>query len=987
MKSFISNIALVGAGIFVFAVAGAQDQASTGTNTGVRSGEQIEEVVVTVSGSRIIRNGNNAPTPVMVITPDQLLATKPTTLYENLVDMPQFAGSRGAANGPPQGGSDGQTGLSLLNLRHLGADRNLVLLDGHRLPPVTADGLVDVGAIPEMLIQRVDVVTGGASAVYGSDAITGVTNFVVNRNFNGVKIDGQAGVSDKNDASATDFALAAGTELFNGRGHIEFSWQSQYDAGLKSDQRDWAQKRWTVQGNGGSVPYEIVAYAANATASYGGTIACSSSSRGTLNPSRCPGDPLVGMSFNDPGVLTPYDYGTPTSRSAVQIGGDGVFFRNVSIRSEQQRDQGFFRFDYDLKDDLHFSLTGSGTKRFTRGSRGTQRTFPPGWTMGACNAFLPSQYQDALGCTPANAGTVDEPTFQFEKAFDPPDHFGMGQNSELTAKYRYFLASLEGAFGDGWRWDVNYTHSTSAMDVYNLNQTRDHIAAGLDAVVNPANGEIVCAVDLNYPGMYPGCVPINMFGPLSTTKEMMDYIMTWVHNQTDTTLNGLSFSISAEPWQGWAGPIGVAFSGEYRKLEMSLDSTARADDYLTCVGLRFGQPCRPGVTIPNGGALIPIKGVTQEVSEAAVEVNVPLLENLSFNGAARYTKYKNDPNDSDVVSRTFNVDTWKMGIVWHINDELRLRVSQSQDIRAPDLLSLYEPSSVGNPGFVYDYLLIGEPLLAVPPVGGGNPYLDPEKGTTNAVGVVWVPSPSFSLAADFYSIKLEDALFSLNGSNESVQRACYASGGSSPLCQLQDRPNGFQDTSASNAMTAYYTRNINIASQKTSGIDLEANFSTDLFDRPFTLRAVINHVTENKITRPFDATYEVAGVAYPGIGGLPTPDWAASIYASYQVNDQLMLRVGERWRNSMAISERKDAEVIGDVASVAYTNLTLSYDVPLASTGTRLNVFLNVQNLFDTDPPKAGEINENFPGSFPGVYAHGDDVLGRYFVFGVKVQL
>lgn len=982
MKSFILRAVLYAAGACAFVAIPAQAQTD-----GDQSDERMEEVVVTVSGSRIITNGNNAPTPVMVLTPDQLLAAKPTTLYENLVDMPQFSGSRGAANGPPEGGSDGQTGLSMLNLRHLGAGRNLVLLDGRRLPPVTADGLVDVGQIPEMLIQRVDIVTGGASAVYGSDAITGVTNFIVDRNFNGLKINAQAGTSDKNDADATDIAVAFGSELFGGRGHIELSFQHQYDAGLTSTQRDWAQPRWTVQGNGNSVPYEIVAWGANATASYGGTIACSSSARGTLNPASCPGDPLVGMSFNDPGVLTPYDYGTPTSRSAVQIGGDGVFFRNVSIRSEQDRDQGFLRFDYDLKDDLHFSLTGSSTERFTRGSRGTQRTFPPGWTMGACNAFLPSQYQDALGCTDANRGTVDEPTFQFEKAFDPPDHFGVGQNSELTAKYRYLIASLEGAFGNDWRWDVNLTHSKSEMDVFNLNQTRDHIAAGLDAVVDPGTGEIVCNVDLTNPGLYPGCVPINMFGPLSTDKEMMYYIMTWIHNQTDTTLDGLSASLTGEPWQGWAGPIGVAFSAEFRELEMSLDSTARADDYLTCVGLRFGQPCRAGVTIPNGGALIPISGVTQSVAEAALEVNVPLLDNLTFNGAARYTKYDNDPNDPTRESRTFNAETWKLGLVWHVTDTLRLRISQSQDIRAPDLLSLYEPNAVGNPGFVYDYLLAGEPLLAVPPVGGGNPFLEAETGTTSAVGVVWVPTPTFSLAADFYSIELEDALFSLNGSNETVQRACYASGGSSPLCQLHDRPNGFSDTSAANAMTAYYTRYINIASQKTSGVDIEANFTTDLLDRPFSLRAVVNHVAENKITRPFDATYETAGVAYPGIGGLPTPDLSASIFASYQLSDRLMLNVGERWRNSLEISERKDAEVIGKVSSVAYTNLTVSYDLPLSTSDTRVNLFLNIQNLFDTDPPKAGQINENFPGSFPGVYAHGDDVLGRYFMLGAKIQL
>jgi iron complex outermembrane receptor protein len=992
MRITLSMAALAAAGLSAVTSMAARAQTAA-------ADESLQEVVVT--GSRIITNGNDAPTPVTVITPQDVLTTKPTTLYENLTELPAFSGSRGAANSPPQGGSQGQTAISALNLRNMGAQRNLVLLDGHRVPPVTADALVDVGSLPQLLIQRVDVVTGGASAVYGSDAITGVTNFVTDRNFNGVKGNIQRGISAQNDAASYDVGIAAGTAVFDGRGHIEGSYQRRNDNGLLSDQRDWYAPRWTVQGDGITIPWHLQGYVTNATASYGGAIACPN---GTLASSGCllngKARPLVGLTFNQNGFLSPFNFGTGTGSasgstngltlSSIQGGGDGVYFTHVSLRSAQHSDQGFLRFDYDLTDNLHAYFVGSLTANTAAGSRGTQRSFPPGWKLGACNAFLGSQYQTALGCTAANSGTANEPTFTFEKAFNPADNFGVGQSTVLGTHYHYFLGGLEGKFGDGYHWDFTLTDSQSRMDANNQTANSNNIYAALDAVVDPSSGQVVCRVTLTNASQYPGCVPVNLFGPTSVTQANINYMFPNVETLTTTKLKGAAASVTGSPVNDWAGPIGVALSGELRRLTMDLWSSNRPDSFLTCAGLRFGN-CVPGVTV-NSGGLIPISGVSQTVGEGALEFNVPLIRDLSlvksltFNGAARYTKYKNDPNDPTIVSRNFIADTWKAGLVWNVTDSLTLRWSRSRDIRAPNLLDLYNPVSTATPQFAFDYLLPGAPQISANPKSGGNPYLVPEVAHTTTLGLVWRPNSQFSLALDGYDITLTNALYSLSGANQPIQLACYASGGSSPLCQLQERPFGCcSNTTTANQMTAYYTRNVNIAEQRTAGIDLESSFNTRLFDRAASLRALVTYQPHILQYIPFSTRQDVAGVAYPQIGGLPAPVWKATLFARYKVSSQWEIDVSERWRSHLKWTSDPTQSEVGGVPSVAYTDLTVSYDIPTSLKET--SVFLNVQNLFDKDPPPAGTLDATFPGSYPGVLAFGDDVLGRYFVFGVRARL
>ncbi len=628
-----------------------------------------------------------------------------------------------------------------------------------------------------------------------------------------------------------------------------------------------------------------------------------------------------------------------------------------------------------------------------------QRIFPPGYNLGACNAFLPTQYQTTLGCTAGNSGTATEPTFVFNKAYDPVLNYGFGQNNLLYTHNYFVIGNLVGKIGEGYHWDATYTHSQSVVNVRALNQNLNNIYASIDAVINPANGQPVCRVTLTNSALYPGCVPVNLFGPTSMSRDALGYMFRTIENTTTNKLDGLAGSLTGAPLHSWAGPIDMALSGEFRKQTLDLTTNSLSTDLLDCVGLRFNN-CNPvatptrAQTVRQVNSWLPVGGVNQQIAEGAYEFNMPLVKDRSifkdvnFNGAARYTRYSNDPNNAAIVSRSFNATTWKAGIVWDLPGRLSLRWARSRDIRAPSLYDLYQPYTIGSPTFTQDYIAGGNGRqVSAVPISGGNPELEPEVAHTTTVGVVYRPTPQFSVSLDAYRITLINALYSLGGNSQPIQQACYNSGGTSPLCQLQERPNGCcADTSIANSMTRFYTRNLNIAQQRTAGIDLEVNYSTRLAERALALRTLLTYQPHVTYVIPFAAVlYDSAGVAYPSVGsGQPAPVWKGALFARYKVSERWAVDVSERYRSRLHWTADPSQSQSGGVGSMLYTNLSVSYDVPTRA--QQFNAFVNVQNLFDKLPPPAGQAGNAFPGSFPNGFVVGDDVVGRYFVAGVRVR-
>src|SRR5882724_401914 len=334
---------------------------------------QLTEVVVT--GSRVITNGNASPTPVTVMSVDELVGLRPGPVAEVLSSLPVFSGSRVADGNPGNGATN--AGANVLNLRNLGFYRTLVLFDGHRVPPSTYDQLVDVDMIPQLLLQRVDVVTGGASAVYGSDAISGVVNFVTDTKFNGLKVNVQGGIANQGDDATADVGVAFGHPFLDGRGHFEASYEFHNDPGiLRRSERPWGREVWTVQGGGTAAnPYHLVDNTRISNTSFGGLVGGKASST----------NPLGGQDFATDGVASPFVNGAATGTNGFQSGGEGAYY-DGSIKNLLDSHQVFGRGDYDFTDAVKGYAEASVTIKHSLNYSQYNQIFND--TLSGQNAFL-----------------------------------------------------------------------------------------------------------------------------------------------------------------------------------------------------------------------------------------------------------------------------------------------------------------------------------------------------------------------------------------------------------------------------------------------------------------------------------------------------------------------------------------------------------------------------------------------------------------------
>jgi outer membrane receptor protein involved in Fe transport len=908
----------------------------------------VNEVVVT--GSRV-SPGSQSPTPLTAVNVDELLTSKPGSISDAINELPIFAGSRGQ-NGNPGNGTTNNSG-NLQNLRGLGYPRTLILWDGHRLPATTQDQLIDTDMIPQMLLKRVDVVTGGASAVYGSDAVAGVINFVTDTRFTGVKTQVQGGVSTYGDGKTKDVGIAGGTDLFDGRGHVIASYQYRDDPGvLYRTDRPWGTHQWTVQGGGTAAnPYRLADNTRIATATFGGLVR---------------NGPLAGLNFAQNGVLSPLVHGTPTGNATYESGGGGAYY-NGSIRGAMRSHQAFARGDYDFSDSLHGYVQGSYTDNRTQ-NFGAYNALLNGVTLSATNPFLAQTYQNQLAA--ANATT-----FNVSRVFaDAPRINTAGQSQQ------YFLnAGLNGDLGGGWKWDISATDAKAKLYTRNDNNwNNQRLAAALDAVVNPATGQIVCRASLTL-SAYANCVPLNILGPSAPSQAALDYITQATSFQVRNTLNEVEGTISGSPFSTWAGPVDAALTGQWRKQTYALTSDARPTDRPDCTGIT--RNCTASTFLYPNPTLAARSKVSQTVKEAATEFDVPLLKNAAFakelhlNLASRFTNY-------DTSGSAW---TYKAGVDWDVSNEVKLRTSYSRDIRAPNLNDLFQAGTT-NAGSFTDLLTGLSPT--VPVTVSGNPDLRPEVGKTIAAGFVVKPKflPGFSASLDYFNIEVIDAITNIQGTNPSVQATCYASGGTSPYCALQTRPQNFTSTAAANAVTSFTNTVINIGSMKTRGFDFEANYRTKLFGNPLGLRLLTTYQPHIIYETPGLQTIDVGGVGFSSNALQASAKVRGTFFVNYKVGD-LSVDVSERWRSRLAFTGDPTQVVSSpDAPAIAYTNLNLAWNFSAGAERTG-QVFFNVQNLFNRQPPPIAFLGANGAVGTFGGFAQGDDPVGRYFTIGLRMKL
>ena len=937
--------------------------------------EELEEV--TVTGSRVITNGNDSPTPVTVLSMDELLQANPGNITAALAQLPSMIGT------PTQGGQSGTNFQAVLNLRGMGGARNLVMFDGHRVQSTTTQGGVQTGVdsnlIPTMLLKRVDVVTGGASAVYGSDAISGVINYIVDNNFNGVKVNAQASQTTYNDDRSTNLGIAAGTSVFGGRGHIEGSYQRIYDPGIPDRfSRAWGRQVWSMQGgNTAAAPYRLVQNSRFDVATFGGLITlCRDGSN--QNPA-CTGSgnavngPLAGLQFTAGGTtLAPFVHGAAVPGAAsVESGGDGAYYTTYPLFGQQKQDLGLVRFDFNVTDDIkaYAEVAASAVINHNPLFNAELRSKTAGYNNPYLNVQAPYAAQiAALATNSAN-------TFIYSRIFTA-DQMPAPVNDARGRQYLY-LAGLDGSWGK-YKWNIGLEHGDSSLtnsDPYNQSNAR--LYAAMNAVRNSGN-QIVCNAAIANPSVYGDCVPLNVFGQVNPAAY--DYIKQYTYFQVAYHQNDVTASVSGSPIDDWAGPVNMAVSGEWRRQSYDVYSNVTSADPVNCTGIQYN--CSP--TAPYAyavGSRFPKAWVT--VSELAYEAEVPLLKDaflaksLAFNGAVRFTDY----------SSSGTVWTWKAGLMWAPLDALNFRVTRSRDIRAPTQQQLFAPQNCNNTTFTDIHTQTARTTLTC---GQGNSALVPEKADTWTVGLVWKPASidGFSSSLDFYHIALTHALNSINPTQPAFQAACENSGGTSPLCALFIRPLPYSNATSANFPTEVLQQTLNAGGIWTQGVDWEVDYSHPVFGHNFGARLLTSY--QNELTYDSGAgsagTFWAAGTADSGVAGLlGNPNWKSVLQLNYEIIPNLSMMLQERYRN--ALKQNGSPLLIFATGSVPPANYTdVNFNYKLSPFGGNMNLFLHVRNLLNRQPDPFAATGANGQVGGAGGYTLADDPIGRFYTAGFNYK-
>jgi outer membrane receptor protein involved in Fe transport len=1004
MLSTISALAIIGG----FATpawaqttpATGQDPAAAPDTASDRAAEAAPDEDIVVTGTRVVRDGFKAPTPLQVLTEEDIDNSSPTNNIADFVNqMPALAGSIRPSNSRLEL-SNGIAGINALNLRSLGTVRTLVLVNGRRSVGSTANGVVDINTIPQSLVQRVEVVTGGASAAYGSDAVAGVTNFILNNQYEGLKLEADVGVTERGDGFNYSGALTGGLRFAGGRGRLIAAGEIAHTDGIFEigEDRGWnhtgfvriQNPAWPA--NPAAPRYLIRTQVGQANSTPGGLI--TQSLGGTTNT-------LCGTYFGQGGSINKYQYGaltfpsptcsTATSSSpSLNLGGDwrvNDTGRRIGLNPEEDRYGVFGRLSFDVSDGFTLFAEASYNRQetlFNAGPNlmtglsinasncGTGATAPT-----TCNAFLyktlgPASLAGITGVTLATSG-VDLP--------------GRGSNNER--KVQRYLIGAEGdfqAFGKPARWDVygQYGKADLHEQLINIQQTVRRNNA-INAVFAPAGnpgglpvGSIQCAinVDTNTTNDDPACRPLNLFGIGVADPAAIDYILgdPYRDQVLEQTVAGANLSLT--PFETWAGDVSIAVGAEYRKEEIDGFVPAEFQPIFNSNGTT--------TSVWSVGNFRPSKG-SYDVREAYLEAVIPLGVGLEFNGAIRGTDY----------STSGFVTTWKLGATWHPIDDILLRVNRSRDIRAPNLNELYQAgtansSTVTNPffpGVGPGSGTYGANLAYLGTITG-NLNLRPEKADSWNVGGVFSPRflPGFTASVDYWRVKVKDAIDSLSA--DDIVNRCFEG--------LADFCAAITPDPANPSRVLISRQPVNFSSILMRGLDFEAAYRMRVANGDFSLRGLATRYIENTVATGVPGFIPLNSVGTLGVGtGTQsiTPKWIYRFSAAYDTDDYTLTAVARGVGNgrydatgiecgsgACPVSTNQfptyEDNSIGGATYVDF-NATFKFD---AFGGKNGEFFVNVTNVFDADPillPETGlAVNSTY-----------SDMLGRAFRAGVRLKL
>lgn len=934
-----------------------QASAAYAQTTTEAADEQLAEgdpsKVITVTGSRIARDGYDAPTPVNVVTEAELDAEPQANIGDYVSTLPAVKGSQSSSTNSGSL-SNGQAGIATINLRNLGANRTLILIDGQRSVASATVGFVDVQTVPQGLIKGVEVVTGGASSAYGSDAVAGVVNFILDKDFTGLKLEYEHGVTTYGDVPNHLVRVTGGTQFADGRGKLLLAGDYFTQRGVDTYDRKWQDSGFFqidnpafVQGNG--QPERFVGSNIGTYQFTPGGIVNSGPLRGTYFGSI---NPTTGQAS-----LNQFTYGP--NRGQWMQGGDYLIsreghFSSNSLAPDEKRINVFGRASFEISP--AFELYAQGSYSRYEGQSFYQKTPSPSVTIQRDNAFLPDAFRALMVANNLNSVTIGTGNFGIP-----------AQGSDNTRDVYRYVVGAKGDFDTGsiaWNYDAYYQLGIAkTQETLTNTWVTSRLALATDAVRNSA-GAIVCRSTLTNPTN--GCVPINRIGLATPSEAALNYIFNdglqpSRRQRLQQDVAAVTFQ-TASLFENWAGPVSLAFGAEYRREKVNGSLNPDAPNNL---GFLYGNY---RVTVGDF-----------DVKEAFIETVFPVYDGVDLNGALRVTDY----------STSGTVVTWKLGGTFQVIDDLKFRVTRSRDIRAPNLNDLFAPGT-GRTNTVN-----------VPVAGGGqradtfleqttgNVNLSPEVARTWGVGAVFTPTflPGFAASVDYFDISLKDAIANITA--QTTANLCFEQNVQSQCAQIA--------FASPNDISTITLVPFNFASIKVRGIDFEASYRRAIGPGNLTLRAVVSHYIDNITNNGINAPVDLAG--QNGGGGDATPSWNYRLSANYDTEDWSVNVVGRGFSDGVYSNNfiecqsacplsTPDFRTINDndIDGQWYLDVSLTKRFEIAK--QQAEVFLYVRNVLNTDPVLVGNgpTGDNTP-AYPQTNRNLYDVLGRVFRVGVRLTI
>jgi outer membrane receptor protein involved in Fe transport len=962
--------------------------------------QSVEEI--TVTGTRIRRtDGMAEPVPVTTMTTQELALFEPGgTVAEQLEALPQFFQTTTAQRGGPA--LFGAGGGSYLNMRGLGAERTLVLFDGFRMPPADKRGSVNVDTFPTALVSSVDVVTGGASAAYGADALGGVTNFILNREFEGLKFSAGTGMNEfDNEGKNWNLSVAGGTKIGE-RLNIIGSFEARHIDQIVRDPLDldtsWFQRwghvtnpAWRATDPPGTNPRRLtVPWVApqglHVNGKIGGVPATSA---------------LFNRRFTDDGsAVVPFDNGTLSDGSWISGGSDAMTAHRTlgggPTGSEVVQQTAFFSLKYAVSDsmDVFFdALLGHVESNSQQFFTGATLSGPWSPTVFRENAYLPASVR-------ATMVAENRASFLLARGASYPGELDIYNTSESVNEFdsESFRVGFDWTMSD--RWDMRVAVQTGetekltgifdalrvdrlalaidAVEIYN--DRRDTNADGLPdlvADVDRGRGTIVCNVQRYNPtppqlaavaaiqgrtkttvnGTVPlaspigldntisGCVPFNYMGHGRISPAAADYITTPKWGIGIVEQDFAELLVRGEITDGWgAGPLSLATGLTYREQSFNDGSYPVDIDEL---GPPFNAPTLGirgiATTWSNGSP-----NLHQFSTVSAISGGYDVWEAFGELNVPLWQSSSDEQQlgssfayRSSDYSSVGRVESWKVGLDFQLVRDLRLRATKSRDVREATFSERFDNSPTG--GTVLDPAR-SQASSTVTVTSAGNPALTPETADTTVVGLVYQPrwAENFRMSIDRYEIDVADWIATLGA--QRVVDECYTS---QVLCQYV-----FRDDQG--VLSRVFSPYLNLDSGRAVGTDFEFVYAKDVnwldrHEESLSIRFLGGKLDERSSTVAGGVPAEFAGTRGPtGI----FPDLTANVTLSYRVGPW-SAQVQERFIDEVILNRLWVEGIDVDrntIPSRAWTNLVVGYGREMSGSGT-WRLTLSVQNLFDKDPP------------------------------------